>query len=292
MAAIRTRKELFSWTDDEVELLLHVTLDYKTTKLQENLDWESCKPKYSEIGDLFQAQYPRTPTEKDFPHDKGSITQGQLTAKLKQIRIKYRQAVDLGRRSGQGRVVYMFFELCEQIWGGSPAKHPHSSGVETGDLLDLEESSPVPSSSPSLERSSDSPESSESNGSLSTAAVVRHRRDLLQAQLNGHRSDRRKRKLPAEHAVQEDLKIKKRMLDLMEQTSSRNAANMDRMNNTMDNINSTIQGGLSLIRELMHAPPHSSSSGYGHFQEPSSPFIPRRPHPATLDYTPRAIIIL
>ncbi|KAK1884954.1 malate dehydrogenase [Dissostichus eleginoides] len=159
----------------------------------------------------------------------------------------------------------MFFELCEEIWGGSPATRPHSSGIETGDLLDLEESSPGPSSSQSLERSNDSPELSESNGSLPTAAVVRHRRDLLQAQLNGHRSDRMKRKLPADHAVQEDLKIKKRMLDLMEQTLSRNAASMDWMNTTMDNINSTIKGGLSLIRELMHAPPHSSSGGYGHF---------------------------
>ncbi|KAL3056955.1 hypothetical protein OYC64_007439 [Pagothenia borchgrevinki] len=94
MAVIRARKELFSWTDDEVELLLHVTLEYKTTKIQDNVDWESCKPKYIEIGDLFQAQYPRTPTEKDFPHKKNSISQGQLTAKLKQVRIKYRQAVD------------------------------------------------------------------------------------------------------------------------------------------------------------------------------------------------------
>ncbi|KAI9528267.1 hypothetical protein NQZ68_021908 [Dissostichus eleginoides] len=83
----------------------------------------------------------------------------------------------------------MFFELCEEIWGGSPATRPLSSGIETGDLLDLEELSPGPSSSPSLERSNDSPESSESNGSLPTAAVVRHRRDLLQAQLNSHRSD-------------------------------------------------------------------------------------------------------
>ncbi|XP_033991287.1 uncharacterized protein LOC117486824 [Trematomus bernacchii] len=281
MAVIRARKELFSWTDDEVELLLHVTLEYKTTKIQDNVDWESCKPKYIEIGDLFQAQYPRTPTEKDFPHEKNSITQGQLTAKLKQVRIKYRQAVDLGRRSGQGRVVYMFFELCEQIWGGSPAMHPHSSGVETGDLLDMEESSPGPSSSQSLERPNDSPESSESNGSLPTAAVVRHRRDLLQARLNGHRSDRMKRKLPAEHAVQEELKVKNRMLDLMEQASSRSAASMDRMNTTMDNINGTIQNGLSLISHLMQAPPYSSNSGYGHFQVPSYPFIPRRPHPAT-----------
>ncbi|KAL3040777.1 hypothetical protein OYC64_011720 [Pagothenia borchgrevinki] len=192
MAVIRARKELFSWTDDEVELLLHVTLEFKTTKIQDNVDWESCKPKYMEIGDLFQAQYPRTPTEKDFPHEKNTISQGQLTAKLKQM----------------------------------------------GDLLDLEESSPGPSSYHSLEHSNDSPESSGSNGTLPTAAVVRHRRDLLQARLDGHRSDRMKRKLPAEHAVQEELRVKNRMLDLMEQASSRSAASMDRMNNTMDSQSS------------------------------------------------------
>ncbi|KAK1890132.1 Serine--tRNA ligase [Dissostichus eleginoides] len=148
-------------------------------------------------------QYPRTPTEeKDFPHDASAITKVQLTAKLKQIRRKYRQAVDLGRRSGQGRVVLMFFELCEEILGGSPATRSLSSGIETGDL---EESSSGPSSTPSLEHSPQ-PESSEPSGSLPAAVVVRHRRDLLQ--LNGHRSDRLKRKLPADHAVQEDLKIK------------------------------------------------------------------------------------
>ncbi|KAJ4928533.1 hypothetical protein JOQ06_016324 [Pogonophryne albipinna] len=54
MADIRARKDAFLWTDDEVELLLRVTLDYKTTKVQESFDWESCKSKYSDIGDTFQ----------------------------------------------------------------------------------------------------------------------------------------------------------------------------------------------------------------------------------------------
>ncbi|KAK1890211.1 Snake venom serine protease PTLE1 [Dissostichus eleginoides] len=202
MADIRARRDVFSWTDDEVELLLRVTLDYKTTKVQENVDWESCKSKYSDIGDAFQKQYPRTPTEKDFPHDASAITKVQHTVKIKQIPSKYTHAVDTGRWSGQGRVVLLFFELCEEVWGGSPATRTISSGIETGDL---EESS----SGPSLERSNDSPESSESSGSLPDAAVVRHRRDLLQAKLNGHRSDCLKRKLPADHAVQEDLQIKK-----------------------------------------------------------------------------------
>ena len=87
-----------------------------------------------------------------------------------------------------------------------------------------------------------------------------------------------KRKLPADHAMQEDLKIKKRMVELKEQTSIRNADSMQQMNANLANITSTIQDGFSLMRELMHAPPHSSSGGYGHFQEPSSPFMHRRPH--------------
>ncbi|XP_034057137.1 uncharacterized protein LOC117536402 [Gymnodraco acuticeps] len=184
--------------------------------------------------------------------------------------MKYRHAVDTGRRSGQGRVVLMFFELCEEVWGGSPATRSLTSGMETGDL---EESSTSPRS---LERSNDLPESSESSGSLPAAAVVQHRRDLLQVQLNGHRSDRLRRKLPADHAMQEDLKLKRRMVELMEQnqqTSIRNAESLQQMN---DNI----REGFSLMREFMHAQPHSSSGGQFPGQ---SPYLHRSPQPA---YTP------
>ncbi|KAI9528069.1 hypothetical protein NQZ68_024825 [Dissostichus eleginoides] len=124
--------------------------------------------------------------------------------------------------------------------------------------------------------------SSESSEIL-PAAVVKQRRDLLQAKLNSHRSDRLKRELPADNAVQEDIQIKKRMLELMEQTSSRNADNMQQINAS---ITSTIQDGFSLMKELINAHPHSSSGGYGQFQEHSPPFMHRSPHPATLAFTP------
>lgn len=160
----RSRKETFVWTDDEVELLLGVTLDYKATRLQENVDWESCQTKYSDIFDAFHAQYRRRPTDKDFPHDVNAITKAQITTqittKIKNIRGKYRKAVDTGRRSGQGRVVLLFFELCEEVWGGSPATHCINAGIETGGL---EESSSRQSSSPTLELSIDSPQSIESS---------------------------------------------------------------------------------------------------------------------------------
>lgn len=34
--------------DNEVKLLLRLTLEYKASKLQENVVWESCQAKYSD----------------------------------------------------------------------------------------------------------------------------------------------------------------------------------------------------------------------------------------------------
>ncbi|XP_053344815.1 uncharacterized protein LOC128514924 [Clarias gariepinus] len=99
---LRARVGSFVWTDDEVELLLlRVTLDYKSTKFQENVDWESCHFKYSDIMDAFQTQYLRQLTNKDFPHDATMASKAQVIAKLKNIRSKYRHAVDTVRRSGK-----------------------------------------------------------------------------------------------------------------------------------------------------------------------------------------------
>ena len=55
------------WTHNEVEMQLRLTLDYKTSKLQESVDWESCQSKYMDITNSFRAQYPRELTD-DFPH--------------------------------------------------------------------------------------------------------------------------------------------------------------------------------------------------------------------------------
>ena len=38
-----------SWKDDEVELLLKVTNEYKVSKTAENVDWESVQKKYITI---------------------------------------------------------------------------------------------------------------------------------------------------------------------------------------------------------------------------------------------------
>ena len=46
-------KKGFVWTDDEVELLLNATHDYKVRHLVEGTCWESVHLKYADILELF-----------------------------------------------------------------------------------------------------------------------------------------------------------------------------------------------------------------------------------------------
>ena len=73
---------------------------------------------------------------KDNQHTKMELTKAILTTKLKNIRTKYRKAVDAGKKSGYGRVILIFYELCEKIWGGSPATTQIQGGVESTDLVE------------------------------------------------------------------------------------------------------------------------------------------------------------
>ena len=92
-------REDFKWTDDESELLLNVTHDYKVKKVSENVDWESVKTKYDDILILMLQKLPNTAEEaqksaKDYPHTKEKITKKVLTSKLEAICIKFREAVE------------------------------------------------------------------------------------------------------------------------------------------------------------------------------------------------------
>lgn len=72
---------------------------------------------------------------KDYRHTRMQIPKKILNAKLKAIYIKFREAVDSGRRSGHGRVVLLYYELCEKIWGGSPATEEIESVFESTDII-------------------------------------------------------------------------------------------------------------------------------------------------------------
>ena len=85
---------------------------------------------------------------------------------------------------------------------------------------------------------------------------------LSKAKLNSHIGDRMKRKVSGE---QEDREMKRRMLASMEESRRDNKDCLDRMNDSMAEITSTIKDGFALMRELYLQP----SSNFAHPQSSS-----------------------
>ena len=54
-----------------------------------------------------------------------------VSSKIKAVSGNYRKAVDTGRQGGGVHVVATFYDLCLEIWAGSPATEPIASGVES-----------------------------------------------------------------------------------------------------------------------------------------------------------------
>ena len=287
----KSKGDTFIWTDDEVELLLKVTTEYKVSKAAENVDWESVQSKYSDILDLFRNQYP-TNTDaaamgKDYSHNSDEVTKAALTSKRKAIRAKFRQAIDSGRKSGHGRVVLLYFELCQEIWGGSPAISAMPSGIETTEVqgnVDCDSSaSPV-----DLDQSetSDSPGDTESVVEQSTwdqTPTVTQRRELLNSKLKGYKQEKLKRKLPVDSQMlsmtSEELEIKKKLLEKMDRIDKEHSSHMDRLMTNMERLTSSIADGFSMFRQMMQQqypmPQHYTSAG------PSYPMYSRAPVPTT-----------
>ena len=60
-----------TWTDEEMQLLLQVVIDYKATKTNKGWEWEAMNSKYEYITERFQARYPKKDTvvfEEEFPN--------------------------------------------------------------------------------------------------------------------------------------------------------------------------------------------------------------------------------
>ena len=101
----------FNWTDDEIQLLLEVCFDFKAESDYEGVNWESKRTKYQQIKSKFCEQYPEVEDEK-FPCCKDLDS---IKVKLKSIRTNFKKTVDTRKRSGGGRIIFTFYELCERI---------------------------------------------------------------------------------------------------------------------------------------------------------------------------------
>jgi len=48
----------FTWSDEEINLLLHVVIDYKAGKAGEGVDWETVRSKYAYVTKIFFGKVP------------------------------------------------------------------------------------------------------------------------------------------------------------------------------------------------------------------------------------------
>ena len=85
------------------------------------------------------------------------------------------------------------------------------------------------------------------------STVVQERRSLLNSKLAGHKHEKLKRKLPNDSQLvtcaQEELKIKRQMLERMEVTDKQHAEYMNKMFANMERLTNSIADGFGLLRQ-------------------------------------------
>ena len=220
---------------------------------------------------------------KEYPHTKDDITKKVLSAKLKTIRGKFREAVDSGHQSGHGRVVLLYYELCEKVWGGSPATQQLDTGIESTDLNDVTDPTPSPTGS------SGNGEADESTRNDSIVELtdegqrqeqtVNSRRQYLDRKLSGHKTEKMKRKLPIGVQVlacaKEDLAVKKRLVEQMDKFDKEYSESMQILTSNMEKIGNSIAEGFNVLKHLIGPQPS--------YPYPPPIYNPHQPHPNTFD---------
>ena len=92
--------ECFSFTDNEIQLLLEVCIECKAEYC--SVDWESVRSKCEQIQGKLIQQYPKNSTD-GFPNSEKAeqtLTIKRIGEKPKTIRINLKKAVDTNKRSG------------------------------------------------------------------------------------------------------------------------------------------------------------------------------------------------
>ena len=87
--------------------------------------------------------------------------------------------------------------------------------------------------------------------------VIKERRELLSAQLKGHKSERLKRKLPLESQLsisQEEVQIKKQMLQRMDTMDKAYSNSMEKLTSSMEKLTGSISDGFTLLQRMMCQP--------------------------------------
>ncbi|CAB4016486.1 Hypothetical predicted protein [Paramuricea clavata] len=224
----------FTWTDDKIELLLAVIYEYKNTRYPRNQDADD---------------------QREFPLEKGKnpseeLTKERVVAKIKALRLKCRKALDSGRKSGGGRVVAQFYDICSKIWSGSPAAEAIEGGIDssltsenTTTETTNDESSipPEPVQAPNDAMSNDESETS-------TQGPDHHRRDLVK-HLQESRNAKLKKKIPVDKQIlditKKDFELKREMMEHMKHMEAEHNKQMKTLSESMVGLTNALTAAIA-----------------------------------------------
>ena len=81
----------------------------------------------------FVSNLPKQTGSEECAHSTDFFIKEKIAFKINQIRAKYQKVLNAGRQSGGGRTG-TFYDLCSEIWSGSPATESIQGGLETRKL--------------------------------------------------------------------------------------------------------------------------------------------------------------
>ena len=227
--------------------------------------------------------------------------------------------MDSKKRSGHGRMIYCYFELCEKIWGGSPATEQIESGVETAEVPeslydedDQEESSnstgatqqeqqngsntnattQEQQATPSSTGSTSTPTNGGATQEQTPVQVGRKRREQLSNTLGSYRQQKLKKKVPADSQMmriaERELEMKEKMMDQFDKVTSEHKDTMKKLASNLETLSDTISNAFSMLQQSLmpgpgpsHLPryPTHGPSFSPTYEQPNYPYQHATPRP-------------
>lgn len=210
--------------------------------------------------------------------------------------------------------MYLYYELCEKLWGGSPATQQIETGIETEEVnqqVDANQQVDVNEQVDISEREDcsdgDSEEQTEpsggsgssqccSQGSTSEDSIQRKRRQALDETLSTYRHKRLKKRVHGDlqllHLAEKELELKQQMAERLDSISKDHKETMTVLTQNLKAVSDTMSSAVALLQQsLMQRPSPSMPLYYNQYgyPPPPSPNLPgsSRHHTPPAPTTPR-----
>ena len=173
--------------------------------------------------------------------------------------------MDIGKHSGHGCVMLLYYKLCENIWEGSPATQQLTqqlvSSLESGDVtatLQADGDADIATASSESPTDTSGKEGDVSNNDSLTESQslhVKQRRNLLDNKLNNYKQEKLKRKLPQDGQLleyaKEDIEMKRRLVNHIEIMEEHYQDNIAKMSANMEKLSYNIGAEFSILQGLL-----------------------------------------